>query len=251
MRDPQPLLQQVLAQWGGRSDLWVFGYASLIWRPEFEALERRPARVQGWHRALRMRSRVNRGTPEQPGLVFALLPGGACRGVVDRIARAQVREVLERLWAREMPTGVYDPRWCTAKTPAGRVQALTFTLSRRSPACLPAMDDASLLHILRHAQGRFGSTLDYLAQTAQALLEHGIDDREVMRLMRVAHEGGLWPAMTRRRSSHPAALPAAPLQESQCAMPKSGSMARAASRSASVSMSKSTPGSSVSTPKEG
>lgn len=252
MRDPEPLLHQVLAQWGGRSDLWVFGYASLIWRPEFDARERRPARVHGWHRALRMRSRVNRGTPDQPGLVFALLPGGACRGVVDRIARAQVRPVLERLWAREMPTGVYDPRFCRAHTPQGVVPALAFTLSLRSPACLPRLDDPSLLHIFGHAQGRFGSTLDYLAQTAQALLEHGIADREVMRLMGVARAGGLWPqAATAHPRTRAADVARATPAGDQCAMPKAGSMARAASRSASVSMSKSTPGSSVSTPKDG
>ena len=111
----------------------MFGYASLIWRPEFEAEEHRPAVVHGWHRALRMRSRVNRGTPERPGLVFALVPGGSCRGVVYRIARHRAEAELERLWAREMPTGVYDPRWLPCRTPQGTVQALGFTLERRSP----------------------------------------------------------------------------------------------------------------------
>src|SRR5574337_936566 len=86
LRDPAPLLAQTLAHWGGRGDLWVFGYASLIWRPEFDAVEHRPARVRGWHRTLQMRSRVNRGTPEQPGLVYALVSGGACRGMVYRSA---------------------------------------------------------------------------------------------------------------------------------------------------------------------
>jgi cation transport protein ChaC len=57
------------AQWGGRGELWIFGYASLIWRQEFEAAEHRSALVRGWHRALRRRSRVNRGTPQQPGAV--------------------------------------------------------------------------------------------------------------------------------------------------------------------------------------
>lgn len=192
-RDPQPLLQAVLKQWAGRSDLWIFGYASLIWRPEFEAAERRDAVVHGWHRALRMRSRVNRGTPERPGLVFALLCGGSCRGVVYRVPRREVQAVLPRLWAREMPMGVYDPRFCHARTSAGSVQALAFTLSRQSEACLPPLHDARMLDILMHSRGRFGSTLEYLAHTAQALEQQGIHDKEVRRLMALARSHGLWP----------------------------------------------------------
>ncbi len=188
------MLARFFAAWGGRADLWVFGYASLIWRPEFESAEHRPALVRGWHRALRLRSRVNRGTPAQPGLVFAMLPGGACRGVVYRLPRAQVSAELERLWAREMPTGVYDPRLVRATTPHGDVQALAFTLSRRSEACLPPIADAPMLHILRHASGRYGTTLDYLVETAHALRDQGVHDREIERLMRLAARHGLLAA---------------------------------------------------------
>jgi cation transport protein ChaC len=191
LRDPAPMLERLRSQWGGRSDLWVFGYASLIWRPEFDAAEHRPALVRGWHRALRMRSRINRGTPEQPGLVFALLPGGACRGVVYRLPAARAHAELERLWLREMPTGVYDARWLPAQTPQGRVPALAFTLSRRSEACLGPIADAHMLHILRHARGRYGSTLDYLAETAKALRVQGVRDREIERLMALAARHGL------------------------------------------------------------
>jgi cation transport protein ChaC len=185
------MLERLRAQWGGRHDLWVFGYASLIWRPEFVAEERRDATVHGWHRALRMRSRVNRGTPETPGLVFALLPGGSCRGVVYRLSRERAHHELDALWAREMPTGVYDPRWLPCRTPQGPVQALAFTLSRRSEACLPRLPDEQLLHVLRHARGRYGTTLEYLAETAQALSRHGVTDREIERLMRLARRHGL------------------------------------------------------------
>lgn len=191
MRDPAPTLERLHAQWGGRHDLWVFGYASLIWRPEFEAVERRDATVHGWHRALRMRSRINRGTPERPGLVFALLPGGSCRGVVYRLSKDRAHDELDRLWAREMPTGVYDPRWLPCRTHQGMVQALAFTLSRRSEACLPPMPDEQMLHVLRHARGRYGTTLDYLAETARALSAHGVKDREIERLMRLAGRHGL------------------------------------------------------------
>ena len=186
LRDPQALLAQTLRDWPADADLWVFGYASLIWRPEFAADETRGAAVHGWHRALRMRSRINRGTPERPGLVFALVPGGSCRGVVYRIARSRAERELERLWLREMPTGVYDPRWLPCRTPAGPVRALAFTLDRASPSHTGVIPDGEMLEILRHARGRYDSTLDYLLETAACLRERGIRDREIERLERLA-----------------------------------------------------------------
>ena len=186
VRDAAEMLQRCVAQWGGRDDLWIFGYASLIARPEFDAVEHRVGRVHGWHRALRMRSRVNRGTPERPGLVFALLPGGSCHGVVYRVPRRNGAAELERLWAREMPNAVYDARWLPCRTPHGDVQALAFTLSRRSPNFIATLADHELVHILRHASGRFGTTLDYLIETAESLRRRGLRDREIERLVALA-----------------------------------------------------------------
>jgi len=191
VRDPAAVLRTLRQQWCGHAQWWIFGYASLIWRPEFDAAEHRPALVHGWHRALRMRSRVNRGTPQQPGLVFALLPGGACRGVVYRMRPGQAEAELDRLWAREMPTGVYDPRLLPCRTAQGPVVALAFTLSRRSEACLPRLPDDEVCHILRHAHGRYGSTMAYLAETAVALRARGVHDREIERLMALARREGL------------------------------------------------------------
>ena len=194
-RDSAKLLEELLAQlharWGPQQALWVFGYASLIWRPEFEASERRPARIPGWHRSFRMRSRVNRGTPEEPGLVFALLRGGSCNGVVDQLPQHRAEEELARLWAREMPTGVYQPRWLACHTPKGLVPALAFTLNRAHEAYLGPIDDKRMLHILRHARGRYGTTLDYLVDTATALQAHGVNDSEISRVMALARRHGL------------------------------------------------------------
>ena len=191
LRDPRVLLEQTLAGWQPHQDLWVFGYASLIWRPEFEARDRRPATVHGWHRSLRMRSRVNRGTVERPGLVFALLPGGSCHGMAFCIDRQRVPAELERLWAREMSTGVYDPRWLPCRTANGPLRALAFTLGRASPNHTGELDDAEFLSILRHARGRCGSTLDYLLDTERSLRAHGIRDAGVERQVALARRHGL------------------------------------------------------------
>jgi glutathione-specific gamma-glutamylcyclotransferase len=196
VRDPAPMLQRTLHTWRASvaagdgqaastlgQGLWVFGYASLIWRPEFDHTDRRPARVHGWHRALHMWSRVNRGSPDCPGLVFAMLPGGSCQGMAFHIDHANVPQVLEQLWAREMPTGVYDPRWLRCSTGQGTVSALAFTLSRSSPNFCGQLSDAQYTHIFKNAVGRYGTTLDYAQQTFDGLLREGIHDRALEQLL--------------------------------------------------------------------
>jgi len=183
LRDPQPMLERALAEWGGRGDLWVFGYASLIWRPDFDVAEQRLARVHGWHRALKMWSRVNRGTPERPGLVFALLSGGSCQGAALRVPHRHGEDVLHRLWEREMVTGVYDPRWLRCATDRGPVEALAFTLSRRSPNFTGELEADRYREIFRDASGRYGSTRDYADQTLHCLRQHGIEDTALLRLL--------------------------------------------------------------------
>ena len=48
---------------------------------------------------------------------------------VRRLSKDRAHDELDRLWAREMPTGVYDPRWLSCRTREGMVQALAFTLA--------------------------------------------------------------------------------------------------------------------------
>lgn len=190
-RDPSRMLQTVRDDWGGAEDLWVFGYGSLIWNPGFEFAETRIATVHGWHRAFEMHSRINRGSPERPGLVFALVSGGSCRGVAYRIERARADATLDALWQREMITAVYDPRWLACRTAAGTVRALAFTLSRRSPNHTGVLGDEQLIDILRHASGRYGTTLAYLTDTAASLKRCGIRDRHIERIVALARKHGL------------------------------------------------------------
>ena len=186
VRDPAPLLEKALREWGGHSDLWLFGYASLIWRPDFEFAERRPARVHGWHRALKMWSRINRGTPDCPGLVFGMLSGGSCQGVVFRIPKSHGRETLTRLWQREMVTGVYDPKFLMCHTTHGPVSALAFTLSRKSPSHTGVLSEEEYCRIFATASGIYGTTLDYVEATVNELRRHKIHDRQLERLLRMA-----------------------------------------------------------------
>ncbi len=184
----EPTQEALLTQWPASQDLWVFGYASLIWRPEFEVLEQHLTKVQGWHRALKMWSRLNRGSPECPGLVFALLSGGSCQGMVFRTPAANVKQTIEKLWFREMPNSVYTPRWLQCPTPQGPVNALAFTLPRNSPSFTGDLRPSQYRHIFQHAKGRYGTTLDYAQETLNSLQQHGIQDKALAALLEHAKD---------------------------------------------------------------
>ena len=72
-------LKSTLQKKPRNQSIWVFGYGSLIWNPMLEYVEKRPARIRGYHRGFYCWSRINRGSPETPGLVLALDRGGSCQ----------------------------------------------------------------------------------------------------------------------------------------------------------------------------
>ncbi len=180
------LLTQTMQQRNPQQDLWIFGYGSLLWRPEFNFVERRAAKVFGWHRALKMWSTVNRGTPQCPGLVFGMLSGGSCQGMVFRIPSAEVEAVMPRLWQREMVNSVYDPKWLSCHTGQGAITALAFTLSRQSPHHTGNLEPQEYRRIFEQASGIYGTTHDYAQVTFEELRRLGIHDKALQRMLSYA-----------------------------------------------------------------
>ena len=84
-------------------DLWVFGYGSLIWRPDIAFRERRVARVRGWKRRFWQGSHDHRGVPHAPGRVVTLVPdpNASCEGMAYLIDGA----VAESTFAGARPPG--------------------------------------------------------------------------------------------------------------------------------------------------
>jgi cation transport protein ChaC len=162
---------------------WVFGYGSLLWNPLFPVAEARAAMVHGLHRRFCLRSLASRGTPDQPGLVLALEPGGTCRGVAYRLPSPLAIDELHLLWRREMVVGAYRPRWVTLQAGERRLTAITFVVRRDHVqyARLPHDEQAA---IIASACGAFGSSCDYLMRTRAALAAHGIVDRYLEGLAR-------------------------------------------------------------------
>ena len=157
-------------------DLWIFGYGSLMWRPGFDYLESRPARLFGFHRAFCGYSWYHRGSEEHPGLVLGLDQGGSCIGQAYRIAPANAEAVIAYLDAREMVTAVYQPIITPIQTAEGKVRARTYIADRTHPQYAGKLPYGDQAEIIRHGVGNSGINTDYLASTIAHLDELGITD---------------------------------------------------------------------------
>lgn len=158
-------------------DLWVFGYGSLMWRPGFDYVEAHPALLRGYHRAFCIYSRHYRGTPEQPGLVLGLDPGGECRGTAFRVAAELATEVVDYLNERELCSYAYTAKTLSVELRDGRhVNAYSFVadpLHRQYAGDLGIDASAALI---MDAQGIAGLNRDYLINTVRQLESHGFTD---------------------------------------------------------------------------
>jgi len=173
-------------------DLWVFGYGSLMWRPGFRFKARYAARLYGYHRAFCVYSYFHRGTPENPGLVFGLDRGGACRGFAFHVAGADAEETRAYLSEREQMTGIYLDVMRPLQLvegPKTKVEALCFIVDREHQQYAGKLPFEKQVDLIAGSVGRSGKNPDYLESTVVQMKEMGISDHGL---------GSLWRAVERR-----------------------------------------------------
>lgn len=167
-------------------EFWVFGYGSLMWRPGFDHLEAQPARLHGRRRALCVWSWVHRGTPERPGLVMGLMPGGACLGRAYRVPGAARDEVIAYLDARERATPVYVQSWGAVTLADGRrPTALFYGVDRRHPQFAGDLPDDVAVEAILRGVGVSGANPEYLENMVAHLTDGGVHDPTLVRLLRL------------------------------------------------------------------
>ena len=175
-------LREALAPWVPGTPFWIFAYGSLMWNPKFAFDVKHVATIRGYHRSFRLWSRVNRGTPDNPGLVLTLECGGSCRGLVYRIAPDLVQEQMQLIWKREMLYGSYRPKWLNCVVGDDMIRALCFTVNRECSGYTGAIPEEVMVEAIASAAGRYGPAYEYLFRTTETLHEHGIRDARVEQL---------------------------------------------------------------------
>jgi cation transport protein ChaC len=163
---------------------WVFGYGSLMWRPGFDYLERKPAVLHGRRRAFCIYSVHHRGTYDRPGLVLGLAPGGSVRGAAYRVADALWPEVYAYLREREQPTETYFEAWAPVRLAGGaRIEALVFLSDVQHPQWAGDLSLEDQARLIAGATGLSGRNVDYLRDLVMHLHEEGVADRVMERLL--------------------------------------------------------------------
>jgi cation transport protein ChaC len=175
-------LRAAMGDWKRGDPFWIFAYGSLMWNPDFTWDARHVATLRGYHRAFRIWSRINRGTPENPGLVLTLERGGSCRGLVYRIHPDKVEEEMQRMWRREMTYGSYRPKWLNCVVGEETSRALAFTVNRHCSGYAGRIPTEVMVESIASARGRYGPAHDYLFKTIETLHQHGIRDARVEQL---------------------------------------------------------------------
>jgi cation transport protein ChaC len=167
-------------------DVWIFGYGSLMWRPDFPHTESQPALLYGYHRSLCIYSIRYRGTDECPGLVLGLDRGGSCRGRAFRVRARDRERVIAYLHEREMMHRVYDPSWLRVRLPDRIVRAYAFVVCRDHPQYAGQLSPKRAVALILQGRGLQGACLDYVRNTVRHLDELGIADGPLHDLLRRA-----------------------------------------------------------------
>ncbi|MEO1239316.1 MAG: gamma-glutamylcyclotransferase [Pseudomonadota bacterium] len=162
--------------------LWVFGYGSLMWNPEFGYLRREVARLEGYRRGFTMTSIHHRGTVDSPGLVLALdaWPGAVCDGVAFEVPDAEAEATLAGLRERELVSSAYVEHWAPVRLRSGgTVTALAYVIEPSHPQYCSDHDLETQAQIIARAQGGRGPNTEYLFNTAQNLSDLDIADPDL------------------------------------------------------------------------
>ena len=169
------------------SDLWVFGYGSLIWRPDIAFRDRRVARVRGWKRRFWQGSHDHRGVPHAPGRVVTLVPDAiaSCEGMAYLIDGAVAESTFEGLDHREK--NGYERHDVHLEFRDGDTSGgVVYIAPAGNHAYLGPAPEVEMVEQIRRSAGPSGTNIEYLVELAAALRALGIDDSHVFGLERLA-----------------------------------------------------------------
>jgi cation transport protein ChaC len=103
-----------------------------------------------------------------------------------RIDAPRLRHALARLWYREMPRRVYEPRLIPVKVKNKTVRALAFVADPAHPAYVRELDLHGRARLVAQGIGIRGLCIDYIRHTLDHMHGVGVRDPHLERILHAA-----------------------------------------------------------------
>jgi len=173
--------------------IYVFGYGSLTWKPDFESDSQFTGYIKGYIRTFWQGSNWHRGTPDHPGRVCTLTErdNGVCWGLVYEVRGAEkIARCLDHLQLREQTVGCYDvnvvPVYRQPGVDLPPVQAIIYHALPGNDLWLGEASVEEQALDIATCHGHAGHDIEYLFRLCDWMREAlpGVDDPELFGLER-------------------------------------------------------------------
>ena len=167
---------------------WIFGYGSLVWRPDFPFIEARKARIFGWKRRFWQGSTDHRGIPGAPGRVVTLVKDSdaVCWGTAYLVDAKDRDDVLIKLNYREKDG--YSTHNVSISFPCSEECSELGLIYIANPGNPQWLGEAPLAEIAAQVcacAGPSGENREYVVNLASSLRRMGASDPHVFEIARL------------------------------------------------------------------
>ncbi|XP_012691462.1 glutathione-specific gamma-glutamylcyclotransferase 1 [Clupea harengus] len=156
----------------GKNSLWIFGYGSLVWKPDFKYKKSKVGYITGYKRRFWHGDNFHRGDDTMPGRVVTLLEDDdACTwGVAFEVIGAQMEECLKYLNMRESVRGGYITKvveFFPRDQNLPPVPALVYIATPDNPIYLGPASPEEIAAQIIVCKGKSGQNIEYLSRLAE------------------------------------------------------------------------------------
>ncbi|XP_068107769.1 glutathione-specific gamma-glutamylcyclotransferase 1 [Hyperolius riggenbachi] len=152
--------------------LWIFGYGSLVWKPDFEFTSSKVGFIHGYSRKFWQGDPFHRGSPEMPGRVVTLQEDyEECTwGIAYEVRGDQIASSLQYLNVRESVLGGYVTKlvkfYPQDQGEGGALLALVYIATPQNSNYLGPASEEDIAAQIVACSGRTGHNIEYLLRLA-------------------------------------------------------------------------------------